>query len=126
MQLLAQVLSSSCHHFAAQQSSQNSIFLRYVMTDGQPGTLFPPDCNFVSLDELSDVLESDRRLVKLNSVSASQRIDQICSRNRLAYPVLPPAAFYQIVEQQGNDVIGLKECAVLINDPEPVCVSIRR
>src|SRR5689334_25447327 len=126
MQLLAQVLSSSRHHFAAQQSSQNSIFLRYVMTDGRPGTLFPPDCNSVSLGELSNVRESHGRLVKLDSMSGSQRINQICSRNRLAYPVLPPAAFHQIVEQQGDDVIGLKECAVLINDPEPVCVSIRR
>ena len=56
----------------------------------------------------------------------SQRINQIRSRNRLAYPVLPPAAFHQIVEQQGDNVIGLKECAVLIDDPKPVCVSIRR
>ena len=59
-------------------------------------------------------------------MSRSQGINQIRSRNRLAYPVLPPAAFHQIVEQQGDNVIGLKECAVLIDDPKPVCVSIRR
>ena len=36
----------------------------------------------------------------------------------------PAFEFYQIVIQQHQDIVGMEEIALIVNDSDPVCVSV--
>src|SRR5438094_905066 len=96
-----------------------------MMPDGKSRAFFPADGDLVGLDELADVLESDRRLVKFDFVEVRERVDQVGSGDRLSDPVLPTSCFDQVIEEQSDDIVGLEKCSVRVNDAEAVGVTIR-
>ena len=51
-------------------------------------------------------------------------VDQVGGGDRLGYAVLPAAALDQVIEQQGDDVVGLKEGAVGVDDAEAVGIAV--
>src|SRR5262245_56517375 len=97
-----------------------------MIPDRQPCALFAADDNFVLLDQLAQILEAHRSFVQLHAMMFGQRVDQVGRRNGLAYAVFPPSAFHQIIEQDGDDVIGLDERTVFIHDAEAIGISVGR
>ena len=97
-----------------------------MVADGKPGAFFSADDNLVRLDQFSDVLETDRRLIEFDVMVLGQGVDEVGRRYRLPYSILPSAALHQVIEEQSNDVIRLKEGAVLVHNAKPVGVSVRR
>src|SRR5712664_347735 len=51
-------------------------------------------------------------------------VDQVGGGYRLGHAIFPAAAFDQVVEQQGHDVVGGEESAVGVHDSEAVGVSV--
>ena len=94
------------------------------MADGQSGALFSSNGDFVLLDEFADVFESHRRFVEFHLVMFSKRIHHVGSRDRLTHSVFPAPAFDQIIEQQGDDLIGLKECTVFVHNAKAVGIAV--
>ena len=121
----AQRLATAGHHFAAEQSGKHAIFLGRVVANGQTGGFFPPDGDFVLLDQLANVFETHRSLVELDFVVGGHRVDQVRGRHGLANAVLPATCFHQVVEEQRNNVVRLQESAVGVNDAEPIRIPIR-
>jgi len=77
-------------------------------------------------DEFADIFEPHGRFVKLDFIFFSQSINQIGSSNRLSNAIFPAARFNQIIKEQGDDVVGLYKCAVLIDDSETVGITVGR
>ena len=94
------------------------------MADGKAGALFAANDNLVLLDELTNEFESDRGLVQFDFVIFGQGIDEIGGGYRLAHAILPSTALDEVIEQEGDDVIGLQESAVLVYDAEAIGVAV--
>ena len=53
-----------------------------------------------------------------------ESVDQVGGGYGFSDAVPPSSAFHQIVEEQSNDVVGLEEGAVFVDDAEAICVSV--
>src|ERR1700733_14630035 len=95
-----------------------------MMPNRQPRAFFPANRDLVLHDQFADVLESHWSFKQLNPVMLGQRVDQICRCHRLGHAILPPAALYQIVEEQSDDIIRLQESSVAIDNAEAIRVAI--
>src|SRR5207237_3917591 len=95
-----------------------------MMADGNPGALFATDRNLILLDEFADVFEADRRLVQFDFMVPGQSVNQIRGSDRLSDTIFPSAAFDQVIEQQGDDVIWLQKGPVLVHDAEAVRINL--
>src|ERR1700694_3587298 len=94
------------------------------MAYGKSGAFFSSNRYLVLLNQFSDVLEPHRSFIELYSVVLSQGIHHVGGGNRLPYPIFPAAGFDQIIEQNGNNVIGLDKGSIFIHDPKAVGVSV--
>src|SRR5438105_3234610 len=94
------------------------------MSDRKPSAFFSADGDLVLLDELSNVFEPDRRFVQLDSMMLRQGVNHVGCSNRLSHAVFPPSALYEVVEQNRDDIVGLKKRAIFIDDSEAVGVAI--
>src|SRR5258708_23605322 len=110
------------HHLQAKQPRESPIFLRYMMTDRKSGTLFPANRDLVLHDQLSNVFESDWRLMQFHATRFGDGVDQIRGGHRLSNAVFPASAFHQVVEQQCDHVVGLQECSVRIDYPKAISI----
>ena len=125
-QLVAQRRPTAGDHLAAQQSGKHAIFLRNVFADGETRAFFAADENLVLLDQFANVLEANRRFVEFDLVFFGKRVDEIGGGDRFADSVLPAAGFNQVIEEQRNDVVGLEECAILVDNAEAIGIAIGR
>src|ERR1700733_6611853 len=66
LKLRAEALASHRDHLGHQQPGDHAVLLRNMAANGQPRTLFAANRNLVLIDQLADVLEAHRRLVKRN------------------------------------------------------------
>src|SRR5580698_6475360 len=112
------------HHLAAEQSGEDAIFFRDMMADGEAGTFLAADHDFVLLDEFADVLKADGRFMQRDVMMLSQGVDEVGGGDRFTDAVFPAASLDEIIEQESDDVIGLKESSVLVYDAEAVGVTI--
>ena len=94
------------------------------MADGKTGALLAADDNFVLLNELADEFESNRGFVQLDFVKFGESVYEIGGSYRLAHAILPGTTFDKVIEQEGDDVIGLQESAVFVDDAEAIGVAI--
>ncbi len=95
------------------------------MANGEAGAFFAADHDFVLLDEFADVFEADREFRAVDDVMMlGEGVDQVGGGYGFAYAVFPTAGFDEVIEKQRNDVIGLEEGSVLIDDAEAVGVAI--
>ena len=95
-----------------------------MMPNRQPRALFATNRNLVLHDEFADVLESHRRLVQLHAMCLGEGVDQIGGGHRLRHAIFPAPALHQIVEKQGNHIVGLQECAIRIDHTEAVGIPV--
>ncbi len=51
-------------------------------------------------------------------------VDQVGGGDAFGHAVLPAARFDEVVEEQGDDVVGLDEGAVFVDDAEAVGVAV--
>ncbi|MEI9968493.1 MAG: hypothetical protein WDM87_07690 [Terracidiphilus sp.] len=54
----------------------------------------------------------------------SERVDQVGCGNALGDAVAPAARFHKVIEEQRDDVVGLDECSVAVDDAEAVRVTV--
>ncbi len=62
--------------------------------------------------------------MQFDFVALSEGVDQVCGGHRLPYTVFPAAALDQVVKEQGDHVVRLDECAILVDDAEAICVTV--
>src|ERR1019366_10686100 len=84
------------------------------------------DEDLVLFDQFADVFEANRGLVELDLVFFGQRVDEVGGGNGFADSVSPAAAFDQVAKEQRDDVVGLEERAVLVDNPEAIGIAIGR
>src|SRR5579884_3435333 len=94
------------------------------MTNRQSGTFFTADGNLVLLDQFTNVLETDGGLVQFDAVMLGERVNKVGSSDGFGDAILPAAALDQIVEQECDDVIGLKKRAILVDDAKAVGITV--
>ena len=75
-------------------------------------------------DEFADVFEADRGFIKRDLVVIGEGVDEVGGGDAFGDAVAPAAGFDEVVEEQGDDVVGLDEGAVLIDDAEAVGVAV--
>src|SRR5436309_4666928 len=96
------------------------------MADRKSGALFAADGNFVLLNQLSNVFESDWSLIQRDVMVLRQRIDHIGGGNRLSDAIFPATAFHQVIEQDRDNVIRLNEGAILVYDSKTISITVGR
>ena len=92
--------------------------------DGKPGAFFAADNDLVLADQLADILEADRRLVDRYAVFSGHGIDQMGGGDTAGHTPFQFAHPDQVIQEQGNDVVGLDEGAIAIQDAETVGVAV--
>ncbi len=98
-----------------------------MAVDAEPGAFFAPEGDPAPLDELADVLEADRGFMHGHPVVAGHGVHQVSGGHAAGHrsgPVRP--GFEQVVEQQGQDVVGGDEGAVVVEHPEAVGIPVGR
>ena len=58
------------------------------------------------------------------AVMLGNGIDQVGGRDRFGHAIFPAPAVHQVIEQQGDDVVGREESAVGVHDAEAVGVAV--
>ena len=94
--------------------------------DGKTCTLLAADDDLVLGDQLADILEAHRSLEHLDAVHFRHRVDQVRSGDRTPDAAGHPLDPDQVVQEQGDDVVGLDEAAVAVHDAEAVRVAVGR
>ena len=92
--------------------------------DRQTGALFAADDQLVLADQFTDVLETDRRFIDRHAMLLRHGIDQVRGRDTAGHAPFQLADPDQIIQQQGDDVVGLDITAVGIQDTETVGIAI--
>src|SRR5271168_3819433 len=96
-----------------------------MAADGESGRLFAADCDFVFIDQFADVLEAYRSFIEQNLMVIGEGVYEVGGGDGFGNPVAPAARLDQIIEEQGDDVIGLDKDAVGVDDAEAVGVAVR-
>ena len=117
-------LAAGGDHFGDEQAGDDAVFLRDVAADGEAGGLFAADGDLVGDDELADVLEADGGFVERDLVVVGEGVDEVGGGDAFGDAVAPAAGFDEVVEEQGDDVVGLDEGAVGVDDAEAVGVAV--
>src|SRR5580693_5538522 len=94
------------------------------MTNRQARTLFSADRNLVLHNQFADVFESHGSLVQFDTMMLGQSVDQVRRGDRLGNAVLPATTLYEVIKEQGNDVVRLQEGSIGIDNAEAVGVAI--
>ncbi len=90
----------------------------------QAGALFPADHQFVLADQFADVFETDRGFVDRHAMLFRHGVNQVRSSDTAGHPSFQFADTDQVIQQQGDDVIGFDVAAVGINDAETVGIAV--
>ncbi len=89
-----------------------------------PALSSPPMRNFTFAQQRANVLEAYRSFVSLYAVQSRDGVNQMCSGNATLSAQLFATRFEQIIEHQAQDVIGLDERAVAIENAEAVGIAV--
>ena len=125
-QLFAERDPTASDHLAAEQTGEHAVFFRNVFADGEASAFFAADQDLVLLDEFANIFEANRGFVELDFVFFGKRVDEIGGRYGFADSVLPAARFDQVIEEQRDDVVGLEERAVFVDNAEAIGIAIGR
>src|ERR1700744_359638 len=95
-----------------------------MAADGDPGGFFTTDGDLVLQNKLADVLEADGGFIEGNLVMLGDGVDEVGGGDGFGDAVAPAAGFDKVIEEQGDDVVGLNEGAIAIRYAEAVGVAV--
>ena len=90
----------------------------------ETGGFFAADGDLVGEDQFADVFEAYGGFKERDLVEVGEGVDEVGGGDGFGDAVLPAAGFDEVVEEQGDDVVGLDKGAVLVDDAEAVGVSV--
>ena len=94
--------------------------------NGHSRAFFAADRDFVIAQERPNVFETHRALVNLHAVQFRHRVQNVRSRHAARRSQLVSARLQQIIERKSENVIGVDERAVAVQNSEAVGIAIGR
>src|SRR5437867_6714054 len=88
------------------------------MANGEAGAFFASNYNLILLDQLADVLKTHGRFMQFDSVVLGKSVNKVCGRDGFRHAVFPTPAFDEVVEEERNNIVGLNECSIFIDDAD--------
>src|SRR5579863_6071028 len=95
-----------------------------MAVNSHPRAFFATQSDFAGAQQRADVLESDRSFVGFHAVQAGDGVNQMSGRDATRSSQLFTARFQQIIEGQAQNMIGLNEAAVAIEDAEAIRIAV--
>ena len=121
---LGKLLAPFGDHFHQQGARVDAVLARNVSLDGQTSRGLTAD-HSAGLSHLGrHPLETDRNLVARLPVGLGNAIEQVRRREVAHAPALPALVLQQVRVQQDQDLVGVEEMSLIIDDTESVSVTI--
>jgi len=91
----------------------------------QATAFFPADDDRLALHQCADVFEAHRRLVHLHTQLSRHGVHQMTGRNRAHHRARPLAVSGQMIQREGEHLVGVDKRPVVVDDSKSVGIRIK-